>query len=38
MLLTLLFRSILKLLGVNHNLKLQRMVKAFELHNEMRVK
>lgn len=38
MLLTLLFRSILKLLGVNHNLKLQRMVKVFEVHNEMRVK
>jgi hypothetical protein len=38
MLVTLLFRSILKHLGVNYNLELQRMVKAFELHNEMRVK
>jgi hypothetical protein len=30
--------KLLKLLGVNHDLKLQRMVKVFELHNEMRVK
>jgi hypothetical protein len=30
--------KLLKLLRVNHDLKLQRMVKVFELHDEMRVK
>jgi hypothetical protein len=28
--------KLLKLLGVNHDLKLQRMVKVFELHNEIK--